>query len=301
MIWLSLLCMILLIAVMVLGVKMFVMRKAAKEIGAELSEKLKSDTNTLISVSTEDKIMCYLADSINAQLKELRTRRLHFQQGDMELKNAITNISHDLRTPITAISSYLDLLDKTEQCEKAERYIEIIRNRTEALSQLTEELFHYSVITSPERDMKMQPVWVNRSLEESILDFYAALQEKNITPNINITKKKIIRNLNQASLSRIFSNLLNNVIKYSNGNLDITLDDDGMITFSNTAPDMSEAQVERLFDRFYTLENARKSTGLGLSIARILMEQMNGLITAEYKDGTLFIYLFLPHKEGSEK
>lgn len=301
MIWLSLLCMILLIAVMVLGVKMFVMRKAAKEIGAELSEKLKSDTNTLISVSTEDKIMCYLADSINAQLKELRTRRLHFQQGDMELKNAITNISHDLRTPITAISSYLDLLDKTEQCEKAERYIEIIRNRTEALSQLTEELFHYSVITSPERDMKMQPVWVNRSLEESILDFYAALQEKNITPNINITKKKIIRNLNQASLSRIFSNLLNNVIKYSNGNLDITLDDDGMITFSNTAPDMSEVQVERLFDRFYTLENARKSTGLGLSIARILMEQMNGLITAEYKDGTLFIYLFLPHKEGSEK
>ena len=142
---------------------------------------------------------------------------------------------------------------------------------------------------------------MNRSLEESILDFYAALQEKNITPNINITKKKIIRNLNQASLSRIFSNLLNNVIKYSNGNLDITLDDDGMITFSNTAPDMSEVQVERLFDRFYTLENARKSTGLGLSIARILMEQMNGLITAEYKDGTLFIYLFLPHKEGSEK
>lgn len=102
-------------------------------------------------------------------------------------------------------------------------------------------------------------------------------------------------------MSRIFSNLLNNAIKYSDGDLDITLDDDGMITFSNTAPDMSEVQVERLFDRFYTLENARKSTGLGLSIARISMEQMNGTITAEYKEGKLFIYLFLPHKEGSEK
>lgn len=106
--------------------------------------------------------------------------------------------------------------------------------------------------------------------------------------------------LNQASLSRIFSNLLNNAIKYSDGSLEIILDDDGKITFSNTAADMSEVQVERLFDRFYTLENARKSTGLGLSIARILMEQMNGTITAEYKEGKLFFYLVLPPEKGSE-
>lgn len=178
MIWLFLLCVVLLIVVIVLGIKMFVMRKAAKEICTELSEKLKSDTNTLISISAEDKIMCYLANNINVQLKELRMRRQHFLQGDIELKNAITNISHDLRTPLTAISSYLDLLDKTDKSEKAEHYIEIIRNRTEALSQLTEELFRYSVITSPECDMKTQPVWVNRVLEESILEFYAALQEK---------------------------------------------------------------------------------------------------------------------------
>ena len=297
MIWLFLLCLSLFIAVIGLGIKVYVMRKAAKEICSELAEKLKSDTNTLISISTEDKIMCYLADNLNVQLKELRTKRQHFQHGDMELKNAITNISHDIRTPITAISSYLDLLAQTEQSQKAEQYIDVIRNRTEALSQLTDELFHYSVITSPERDRKTQPVWVNRVLEESILDFYAALQEKNITPDIHITKKKIIRNLNKASLSRIFSNLLNNAMKYSDGDLDIILDDDGKITFSNTASDMGEVQVERLFDRFYTLESARKSTGLGLSIARILIEQMNGTITAEYKEGKLFICLFLPHKD----
>ena len=294
MIWLVLLCIILLISVIALGIKVFVMRKGAKEICMELSEKLMSDTNTLISISTEDKIMCYLANNINLQLKELRKRRLHFQQGDIELKNAITNISHDLRTPLTAISSYLDLLDKTEQNKKSERYIEIIRNRTEALSQLTEELFRYSVITSPDCERKVQPVAVNRILEESILGFYAALQEKNITPNIKITQKRIIRNLDQASLTRIFSNLLNNAIKYSDGNLDIIMDNDGNITFSNTASEMTEVQVERLFDRFYTLENARKSTGLGLSIARILIEQMNGTITAEYKEGKLYIYLFLP-------
>ena len=76
--------------------------------------------------------------------------------------------------------------------------------------------------------------------------------------------------------------------------MDIVLDDDGKITFSNTASDMTEVQVERLFDRFYTLENARKSTGLGLAIARILALQMNGTITAEYKEGILYIYLLLP-------
>ncbi len=87
------------------------------------------------------------------------------------------------------------------------------------------------------------------------------------------------------------------MIKYSDGNLDIVLDDDGKITFSNTASDMTEVQVERLFDRFYTLENARKSTGLGLAIARILTLQMNGTITAEYKEGKLYIYLLLPCEE----
>lgn len=298
MVWLVLLCVVLLIFVIVLGIKVFVMRKAAKEICTELSEKLMGDTNTLVSISTEDKIMCRLANNINLQLKELRKRRLHFQQGDIELKNAITNISHDLRTPLTAIGSYLDLLDQTEQSENAKRYIGMIRNRTESLSRLTEELFRYSVITAPGCEMKPQPVVVNRVLEESILGFYAALQEKNITPNIHITGKRIVRNLDRASLSRIFSNLLSNAIKYSDGNLDIALDDDGRITFSNTAPDMTKVQVERLFDRFYTLENARKSTGLGLSIARILTQQMNGTITAEYKEGTLYIYLLLPCEEG---
>lgn len=119
-------------------------------------------------------------------------------------------------------------------------------------------------------------------------------------PNINITQKKITRNLDRASLSRIFSNLLNNAIKYSDGDLDIVLDNDGKITFFNSASDMSEVQVERLFDRFYTLENARKSTGLGLSIARILTLQMDGTITAEYKNGKLYVYLFLPCKKRSE-
>ncbi|MFR3141327.1 sensor histidine kinase [Claveliimonas bilis] len=294
-IWLLLLCIVLAITVFILGIKLFLIRKAAIEICDEFSEKLKSDTNTLISISTDDKIMCYLTKNINIQLKELRLQRLRYMQGDLELKNAVTNISHDLRTPLTAISSYLDLLDKEEKNETIERYIGIIKNRTETLIQLTEELFRYSIITSPNNNIKLEPVSVNRILEDSILQFYATLQERGITPSINITEKKVVRNLSSVELSRIFSNILSNAVKYSDGDLNVTLTDNGIIQFSNTAFNLNDVQVERLFDRFYTLENARKSTGLGLSISKILVEQMNGTISAKYEKEKLNISIEFPN------
>ena len=295
MIWLLLLCIVLTITVFILGIKLFLMRKAAKEIGDEFSEKLKGDTNTLISISTDDKIMCYLTKNINIQLKELRLQRLRYMQGDLELKNAVTNISHDLRTPLTAISSYLDLLDKEEKNEPIERYIGIIKNRTETLIQLTEELFRYSIITSPNNNIQLEPVSINRILEDSILQFYATLQGRGITPTLNITEKQVIRNLSSVELSRIFSNILSNAVKYSDGDLSVTLTDNGIIRFSNTAYNLNDVQVERLFDRFYTLENARKSTGLGLSISKILVEQMNGTISAIYENEKLNISIEFPN------
>ena len=294
MIWLTFLCVILSITVIALCIKIILMQKSAEKISEELTEKLKSDTNTLISIATQDRAMCRLANDINAQLRELRKQRLRFVQGDIELKNAVTNISHDLRTPLTAISGYLDLLDHVEKNETAERYLEIIKKRTEVLKQLTEELFRYSVVTSPEYSSTTELVAVNGVLEESILGFYAALQERKITPNIHMTENKVMRKLNRAVLSRIFSNLLNNAMKYSDGDLDITLTDAGEIIFANMASSLNEVEAERLFDSFYTVENARKATGLGLSIARTLMEQMNGTITAQYGNGKLSICIQLP-------
>jgi signal transduction histidine kinase len=220
----------------------------------------------------------------------LREERHRFVQGDMELKNAVTNISHDLRTPLTAICGYLELLEQEEKSETVERYIDIIANRTEALKQLTEELFRYSVIVTTEEHEKEQVV-LNTVLEESIAAFYAALNEKEITPNIHIPEIKISRYLDRSALSRVFSNLLNNAMKYSDGDLDITLSETGEITFSNMASSLNEVQVGKLFDRFYTVEAARKSTGLGLAIARTLVEQMNGTIYATYENDMLSIHI----------
>ncbi len=295
------LCIVLLIIIVLLIFKIYIMKKSAKEISEGLSEKLKDDTNTLISISTNDKSMKELAHKLNTQLKELREQRHRFVQGDMELKTAVTNISHDLRTPLTAIKGYLDLLENEEKSDTVDRYINIIKNRTEVLEQLTEELFRYSIITSPEYDDSTEYLSINSILEESILGYYAILEERNITPTIHIPEQKIIRRLNKAALSRVFSNLINNAIKYSDGDLEITLTEAGEIIFSNTASELNEVQVERLFDRFYTVENARKSTGLGLSIARILVERMNGTITAEYKNNRLSIILRFPNTSNINK
>lgn len=294
MVWLSVVCAVCVVIIVILVVKIILMKRDINAIAADFNGKLNSDTNTLVTISGSDKSVRRLAADINKSLKELRRQKLKFERGDTELKNAVTGISHDLRTPLTAISGYLDLLEREQKSEDVERYLGIIKNRTEALKQLADELFKYSVITSPDYDAPKERVSVNAVLEESIVAYYAALQQKGIAPEINIPEEAVYCTANRAALSRIFSNLIGNAIKYSDGDLNITLTGDGQITFSNTASQLTEVQVSRLFDRFYTVESARKSTGLGLSIAKVLVEQMDGTISANYNHNTLSISIYLP-------
>ncbi len=274
-------------------IKLIIMKKSAKEIADGFAEKLHDDTNTTITISSYDKDMRALADSVNKQLKLLRSEHLRYDQGNTELVNAITNISHDLRTPLTAILGYLDLINKTDDEAKKEEYLGIISERAEMMKQLTEELFKYSVVISQENGEQQEEVYVNQLLEESLAGFFPALTQKGITPDINITHKRVIRTLNKSALSRIFSNLLTNAVKYSGGDLSVSLSEDGEIRFSNTAKGLSAVSVEQLFDRFYTVETARNSTGLGLSIAKTLVQRMGGSITAEYENDKLTIIIRL--------
>lgn len=280
---------IMFLVILVFSFKVFIMRKSIKEIQTDFSEKLTTDTNTVISVSSNDKEIRKLAESINSQLKILREEKLKYQQGNTELKTAVTNIAHDLRTPLTAICGYLELLKNEEKSTDVERCLGIIEDRTDTLKHLTEELSRYSLIISQDDEVKNEEVCVNYVLEETIAAYYGALKEKNITPEVIITEKRIVRNLDKTALSRIFGNILSNAVKYSDGDLQIVLNNFGEITFSNTATGLDETQVAKLFDRFYTVENARTSTGLGLSIARTLVERMNGIISASYTNSKLAI------------
>ena len=132
---------ILLLIIFVLLAKVWFLRKSAQEICDEFRDRLTADTNTLIDISTRDPYMRQLAADINMQLRLLRKQRHKYLTGDRELKEAVTNISHDLRTPLTAICGYLDLLDNEDKSENTSRYLSLIGNRVEAMKQLTEELF----------------------------------------------------------------------------------------------------------------------------------------------------------------
>ena len=279
--------------IVLLLVKLHLIKKSAREITSELGRILKEDTNTSLRLSTHDRDMCRLADSINVQLKQVRKEHLQYHQGNTELKTAITNISHDIRTPLTAIAGNLYMIGKTDDISEIRAYVNAIEERTETMKQLTEELLRYSIIISDENKPQTEDIFVNQLLAESISSFYPVLTEKGITPQIHLTDVRIVRNVNRSELARVFSNLLNNAVKYSDGDLEITLSDTGEITFSNTAKELSTVEVEQLFDRFYTVEVARNSTGLGLSIARTLVERMGGTITADYENGRLKITIMI--------
>ena len=279
---------ILLLVIFALMGKIYFLRRSAREITEAFHDRLAADTNVLIDISSRDPYLRKLASEINVQLRQLRKERRRYQQGDLELKEAVTNISHDLRTPLTAICGYLDLLEREEKSENVERYLSQIENRVEALKSLTEELFRYSVITSSQ-DLKPERLDLVRALEDNLLSFYGIMQEKGIRPVIDLPEEPVYRELDPAALSRIFSNIISNALKYSDGDFSVTMSDDGCITFSNKAKELDPVAVGRLFDRFYTVEANRNSTGLGLSIAKQLTEQMGGTLGADYRENILFI------------
>ena len=272
-----------------LCIKIHLLKKSTCEIAEQFADRLETDTNTLITISSRDKTMLNLADIINKQLRILRKERLQYEQGNSELKTAITNISHDLRTPLTAICGYLDIMKPLEKSENLDKYLLIIRERTETMKKLCEELFQYSVIMSKENVSDTESIVVNKFLEDCSMGYYAALSERNITPIVKLTEESVMRNCSKTDLTRIFSNLLNNALKYSGGDLEISLDSSGTVVFSNTAPNLDSVETAKLFDRFYTVQTAGNSTGLGLSIAKALCEDMNGKISARYDDGRLYV------------
>lgn len=297
------LCSFLLILSLFLTLKLFLLHKSIREISEELTAIQGVHTNALVTISSGDRHIRRLAAQLNRQLSRLRSRQLKYENGDRELKEAITNISHDLRTPLTAMSGYLELLQKelsgggvtgngqalpASSAEKSARYLAILQNRLDTMKQLTEELFRYSVVLSVQEE-KLEKLSLNRILEDSLIASWSNLEQRGITPVIFIPQTPVIRLLDSSSLSRVFANILSNAVKYSDGDLQVTLTEAGAITFSNHAAALTPVTVKKLFDRFYTVESSNASTGLGLSIARLLTERMGGSIDAAYEEGELHI------------
>ena len=284
-----------------LVIKLILLYTGMKEIRTQLSRCLSEETNNVIYVSGNDRHLKALAGALNRELRTLRGMRHRYQSGDRELKEAVTNISHDLRTPLAAVYGYLELLEREEIPAEAARYLGLIKNRADAMRRLTGELFVYAVALAeddaafPDDAEKRENVTVNRVLCDSLLAWYDIFRERQIEPEIIIPEAPVVCCVDPEDLSRVFGNLLDNVAKYSDGDLRVELTADGVVTFCNRAAKLDTVTVGRLFDRFYTVETGRGATGLGLAIAKLLAERMGANLAAEYDAGVLTMRLTLGH------
>lgn len=284
-----LLCAVLAVISIYLLLRLTMLYKSMDELRSYFAQNVGEESNVLISLSSRDPYARKCAAELNQNLRALRAQRYRYMSGDREIKNAIANISHDLRTPLTAICGYVQLLESEDLSPVATHYISIIRERAEAMRSLCEELFRYSLASSGEQPLNPELLSLNAVLQESLAAAYTLLKEHEITPIISFPAIDVFRTLDHGYLLRVFSNLLSNAAKYSDGDLSITLSETGDICFANTAPALCETEVGRLFDRFYTVDSARKSTGLGLAIAKTLVERMGGSIDAIYSNNRLTI------------
>lgn len=270
-------------------IKLILIKKSIKEIKDNLKEILESDTNGLISVSSNDKDVRNLAEDLNIELKKLRNKEIEYENGNQELKQSITNISHDLRTPLTAIQGYLDLLKEENLSNKQNEYVNVIDSKSKELISLTSQLFDFSKSLDLEDKLHKENCLINSILEETIASYYNLFKEKEIKPNIEICQEKIYKQVDKNMLIRVFENLISNIIKYSDGDCNIVLQNDGKLEFLNKASKLDVTTVKKIFDRYYTVESARKYSGVGLSIAKQLVEMNGGKILADYLDGRLVI------------
>lgn len=288
-IYLILVIILLIIIITILIYKIISINISLKEIEHKLNIILNSDTNNLISTSTNNKTVNNIANKLNIHLKELRKQELEFRNGNKEIKKSITDISHDLRTPLTSIRGYIDLLNKEKLTKKQKEYLKIVDERVDNLITLTEELFDYSRSFDLKNNPNKEILCLNNVLENVIISYYALFKEKNISPNINICEEKNYLEMNCSMLTRVFENIISNAIKYSDDNLKICLFKNGKLTFSNKAKKLDRVSIERIFDRYYTVENAKKKSGIGLSIAKQIIESNNGKIKANYQNNELSI------------
>lgn len=262
-----------------------------KEIEDNLDIILNNDTNKLITISTNNKRLNRLTTILNTSLRKIRRLEITYKNGNKELQESITNISHDLRTPLTAIKGYIDLIKKEKSKKKIVEYLKIIENKSEDLVILTEQLYDYSKSLDLKDKLKKEKVCINDILEDTILSYYALIKKKNLTPEVNITTKRIYRKIDKNMAIRILENIISNTIKYTDEDIKIALLDNGKIIIKNKSHVLDNTTVNKMFDRYYTIESGSNTSGIGLSIAKQLVNINGGKITAKYSQGYLIVEL----------
>ncbi len=233
-----------------------------------------------------------LTDDINQAIDKSRQVEREAQQNESQLKEAIANLSHDIRTPLTSMDGYFQLLLQAESEEEREHYLAVIRSRLASLTDMLEELFTYTKLQNESYQLKMEDTDLGKLLLDTIFSFYDEFQRKSIEPRLDLCEERIIVRGNPEAIRRTLQNVIKNCLEH--GGREISMEfcvKDGQAVFrcSNSVEDAGEVDVDKVFDRFYKADPARRgaSAGLGLAIAKGLVEKMGGTIGARM-DGNVF-------------
>lgn len=271
------------------------LHKEIKSITCQLNKINSIKTNSKVLLSLRDKNLEKLALEINKTLEEKRKTETEYKKIDLELRQAIANMSHDLRTPLTSIMGYIQLIeDESLPINEKKEYMDIVKKRAKSLQALITSFYDLSRLEAKEYKFELKSLSLPNILCDIIASFYNDFINKGIEPAIDIDQKAAMVIVDENAVRRVFSNLIQNMIKYGEKNVFISLkqqDNFIIIVFKNDAPNLSVEDASHLFERFFTVDRTRNgnNTGLGLSISKQLLEQMGHEISAELLDGELGI------------
>ena len=281
--------------IVVLLLRLFFINKEIKNIIKQLEDYNNLKTRKKLDINLVNKNIENLAQCINKHMeisKELQIKQVNSEE---ELKSMISSISHDLRTPLTSIRGYLQMLRKDDiPNDKRIKYLDIAEHRSKDLQDLINQFFMLSVVEDNKYKMNLERVNLKEVFIETLTSYYDEFTSKNIEPTIEICSDEVSILGDYASVKRVIENLMMNISKHSKGDIKIAIkknNDTAQLLVLDSIDNANEIQVENLFDKFYKADKARKinSTGLGLSIVKELMIKMQGNVQAEVKNDILCI------------
>lgn len=271
--------------------------KGVKEIAkGDLSYRIEKKGIDEIALLTEN--VNHMAEAIMTNIE--MERRIEKQKNEL-----ITNVSHDLRTPLTSIMGYLRLLrdERYDTKEQYDEYLKIAFSKSEQLKNLIEDLFEYTKLTNDSIVLGQQDICINELLDQLIEELIPQAEENHRTFNKNFSEERIFATVDSEKIVRVFDNLLMNAIKYSTGGGEIFVslerkEDHVQICFANESNEFTSEELMSLFERFYKKDQSRTSvaegSGLGLAIAKSIVELHGGKIDAKYTDDMLQFIIELP-------
>ena len=257
-------------------------------ISRDFGDILEKDTNILLSLSSGERSLKRLVDSLNKEIKVLLSLKREYSKGIFDIKKSAENIAHDIRTPLTAVKGYVNLLEKEDLSEEGRKYLEIIKSRVDYMKDMTEELF-LSLSMKSRGVVTLSDIDAKSILEEALVSYLVEFEKKDIIPRVVTPKDKVIIKADSKVLYRIYVNIISNALKYGEGDFVVEMNRNGDTVFSNYAPGMDKIEAARLLDRYYTISDAKASSGIGLSISKEMVEEMGGKLGVDLLDQRLYI------------